>query len=350
MLKKILIVLLVTLVALIGVAWFLFDHHERQLFAPLPIEEESIIDVPSGTSFQQLMRQFEGKSWLNQADFMRIYSRLHPEITSIRAGEYAIHPGSSLMDVIEKMNRGEVVAHRFTIIEGHTYRQLMKALHADDRIIPTLKGKSEAEVMEIIADDANLPAEGMFLAETYQFIRGAQDVDILRRAYRDLHSFLDAQWDDRDESLPYQSPYEAIIMASIIERETGVPSERSKIAGVFVRRLNIGMRLQTDPTVIYGMGDRYEGRITRADLRRPTPWNTYTIDGLPPTPISMVGRDAIVASFNPLEGNALYFVARGDGTHHFSATLREHNNAVNRYQRNRRSDYRSSPPPAGVAQ
>ena len=350
MLKKLfLFFLLAFTVAVVG-AWFLYNHYERQLLAPLPIEESVVVNVSQGTSFQQLMRRFEIDGWLKKADFMRLYSRLYPDLTSIRAGEYTVNLGDSLMDLIDKMNRGDVIVHRFTIIEGHTFRQMIATLHADERIQPTLKEKSESELMEIITGDPELPAEGMFLAETYQFIRDDKDVDILRRAYRDLQSFLETQWMSRDENLPYTSPYEAIIMASIIERETGVPAERSKIAGVFVRRLNIGMRLQTDPTVIYGMGDRYQGRITRADLQQPTPWNTYTINGLPPTPISMVGREAIVAAFNPLEGDELYFVARGDGTHHFSATLREHNNAVNRYQRNRRSDYRSSPPPAGTSQ
>lgn len=347
MLKKLLVLFLLTGVVAMAGGWYLFTYHERQIYVSLPLAETTVIDVNPGTSFQQLMRRFEANGWLKDADFMRLYSRLYPEITAIRAGEYAIAPGSSLMDVIEQLNKGDVIAHHFTIIEGHTFRQMMSALHSDERIEPTLQDKSEAEIMKAIAGDEALPVEGMFLAETYQFIRGATDVDILQRAYRDLQSFLETQWMSRDVSLPYQSPYEAIIMASIIERETGVAAERSKIAGVFVRRLNIGMRLQTDPTVIYGMGDRYQGRITRADLQRPTPWNTYTINGLPPTPISMVGREAIIAAFNPLEGNALYFVARGDGTHHFSATLREHNNAVNRYQRNRRSDYRSSPPPVG---
>lgn len=345
MLKKIVLLFLLTLVLAAAAAWYLFTDMERRLHEPLPLEETAVILVAPGTSFQQLMRRFERDGWLQQADFMRLYSRLYPEITAIRAGEYGIAPGSSLMDVVQQMNRGDVIAHRFTLIEGHTFRQVLAALHADDRIQPLLKDKTEAEIMTLIAGDADLPAEGMFLAETYQFNRGASDVDLLRRAHQDLQAFLEAQWQARDESLPYKSAYEALIMASIIERETGVPDERSRIAGVFVRRLNIGMRLQTDPTVIYGMGERYTGRITRADLQRPTPWNTYTIDGLPPTPIAMVGREAIVAAFSPLEGDELYFVARGDGTHHFSRTLREHNNAVNRYQRNRRSDYRSSPAP-----
>lgn len=350
MLKKLFLLLLLSGVMAIAAGWYLFTYHERQLYAPLPLEESTVVNVGPGTSFQQLMRRFEANGWLKNADFMRLYIRLFPEISAIQAGEYSIAHGSSLMDVIEQLNRGDVIAHYFTIVEGQTFRQMMSALYSDDRIERTLQDKSEAEIMMVIAGDDELPAEGMFLAETYQFIRGATDLDVLQRAYRDLQRFLDTQWSSRDQSLPYKTPYEAIIMASIIERETGVAAERGKIAGVFVRRLNIGMRLQTDPTVIYGMGDRYEGRITRADLQRPTPWNTYTIDGLPPTPISMVGREAILAAFNPLEGDALYFVARGDGTHHFSATLREHNNAVNRYQRNRRSDYRSSPPPEGNTQ
>lgn len=350
MLKKLFLLLLFIIILAPASAWYVYDYHERQLSVALPLEEPAVMIINPGTSFQQLMRRFEAKGWLVSADFMRLYTRLHPDVTAIRAGEYAVEPGMTVLDLIDKMNRGDVIAHRFTLVEGHTFRQVMAALEADERLQFTLGDKTDSEIMEMIAGDADMAPEGMFLAETYQFIRGTSDVDLLRRAYRDLQSFLEAQWMNRDETLPYRSPYEAIIMASIIERETGVAEERSKIAGVFVRRLNLGMRLQTDPTVIYGMGDQFQGRITRADLQRHTPWNTYTIQGLPPTPISMVGREAIVAAFNPLEGDALYFVARGDGTHHFSATLREHNNAVNRYQRNRRADYRSSPAPSRPAQ
>jgi UPF0755 protein len=169
------------------------------------------------------------------------------------------------------------------------------------------------------------------------------DLQLLRRAHDLLRQFLHQAWEERAQGLPYGSPYEALIMASIIEKETGVPEERGKIAGVFVRRLQRGMRLQSDPTVIYGMGERYAGRITRADLRRPTPWNTYLIDGLPPTPIALVGREAIRAALHPAEGEALYFVAKGDGTHRFSNTLEQHNRAVRQYQLQRRADYRSSP-------
>ncbi|QEW06584.1 endolytic transglycosylase MltG [Nitrincola iocasae] len=343
MLKKLLLLIFISVALVLGAAWYVYNDFEKSLQQPLSLDAEQVITVPSGSSFQQLMRRFETDGWIRNADLMRLYTRLHPEITAIRAGEYAIEPGSSLLDVIDQINRGDVVRYYFTLIEGYTFKQIRAGLEADERIESTLSDSSEADIMAMLGADADQSAEGLFLAETYQFQRGAKDIDLLRRAHNDLKAFLEQQWQARDESLPYNNAYEALIMASIIEKETGVPDERSRIAGVFVRRLNQGMRLQTDPTVIYGMGENYTGRIRRSDLQQPTPWNTYTIDGLPPTPIAMVGREAIVAALNPLEGNELYFVARGDGTHHFSATLREHNNAVNRYQRNRRSDYRSSP-------
>jgi UPF0755 protein len=171
------------------------------------------------------------------------------------------------------------------------------------------------------------------------------DLDLLKQAHARLEQVLAEEWAQRAEGLPYREPYDALIMASMIEKETGVPEERGEIAGVFVRRLRIGMRLQTDPTVIYGMGERYNGRITRADLREPTAYNTYTIDGMPPTPIALVGREAINAALNPVDGRSLYFVARGDGSHVFSSTLEQHNRAVREYQIKRRADYRSSPAP-----
>ncbi|KGK42265.1 hypothetical protein LH51_08455 [Nitrincola sp. A-D6] len=343
MLKKLALLFLLSMALVVAAAWYVYDDFEKSLHQPLPLDAQQVISVPAGSSFQQVMRRFEASGWIKNADLLRLYTRMHPQITAIRAGEYAIDPGSSLLDVIDKMNRGDVVRYYFTLIEGYTFKQLLAGLAADERIESTLAESSEAEIMAMLGAETAQPAEGMFLAETYQFQRGAKDIDILRRAHNDLTVFLEQEWQARDESLPYDNAYEALIMASIIEKETGVPDERSRIAGVFVRRLNIGMRLQTDPTVIYGMGDRYKGRIRRSDLQQPSPWNTYTIDGLPPTPIALVGREAIVAALNPLEGDELYFVARGDGTHHFSRSLREHNNAVNRYQRNRRSDYRSSP-------
>lgn len=187
--------------------------------------------------------------------------------------------------------------------------------------------------------------EGRFFPDTYRFVRGMSDVELLQQAYMRLDEVLAQEWAERATDLPYRDPYQALIMASLVEKETGIPQERGQIAGVFVRRLRLGMMLQTDPTVIYGMGERYNGRITRADLREPTPYNTYTIAGLPPTPIAMVGREAIHAALHPADGTSLYFVARGDGSHVFSDDLNDHNSAVREYQLKRRADYRSSPAP-----
>ncbi|AMD02706.1 putative aminodeoxychorismate lyase [Halomonas chromatireducens] len=188
--------------------------------------------------------------------------------------------------------------------------------------------------MALLDREGRFP-EGWFFPDTYRYHKGMSDVDILRQAMVRMERVLDEVWEGRSDDLTIETPYEALIMASLIERETGAPEERREIAGVFKRRMETGMRLQTDPTVIYGMGERYEGRITRADLREATPYNTYVIDGMPPTPIAMPGRASLEAAVDPLPGDTFYFVSRGDGTHHFSRTLREHNNAVNRYIRNR---------------
>ncbi|NQD79460.1 endolytic transglycosylase MltG, partial [Pseudomonas sp. CrR14] len=230
------------------------------------------------------------------------------------------------------------------LVEGWSFRQVRAALARQDKLELTLSKLSDDEIMAKLGQPGLNP-EGRFFPDTYRYVRGMSDLDLLKQAHKRLQVVLDEEWANRSESLPYKNPYEALIMASMIEKETGVPEERGEIAGVFVRRLAIGMRLQTDPTVIFGLGERYQGRITRAHLREPTPYNTYTIDGMPPTPIALVGREAIHAALHPVAGKALYFVARGDGSHVFSETLDAHNRAVREYQLKRRADYRSSPAP-----
>jgi UPF0755 protein len=253
-------------------------------------------------------------------------------------------PGMTVEGLIDLWKRGEMVQYSVTLVEGWNFHQVRAALAKEEKLDNTLEGLSDSQVMEKLGH-AGLFPEGRFFPDTYRFVRGMTDVELLKTAYDRLDEVLAKEWNQRATDLPYSDPYQALIMASLVEKETGVPQERGQIAGVFVRRMAIGMLLQTDPTVIYGLGDRYSGKLTRAHLKEPTPYNTYVIAGLPPTPIAMVGREAIHAALNPVAGNSLYFVARGDGSHVFSDDLDAHNNAVREYQLKRRADYRSSPAP-----
>jgi UPF0755 protein len=244
--------------------------------------------------------------------------------------------------LLDKLNRGDVILHQVTLVEGWSFRQIMAALDEQAELTHLLKNKSASERLQQL----NLPIsalEGWFYPDTYIFSKGTSDLEILLQAYKKMRQTLDELWQTREADLPYRNDYEALIMASIVEKETGSAAERDRIAGVFVRRLRLGMRLQTDPTVIYGMGDAYVGKIGSRDLRRATDYNTYVIPGLPPTPIASPGRASLMAALHPDKSKALYFVAKGDGTSEFSDTLSEHQRAVTRYQLQRRSDYRSAP-------
>ena len=240
---------------------------------------------------------------------------------------------------------GDVITYKITFVEGSTFSDLRQTLAPAEKLVAKTINWSEAEVMAALGMPEQA-AEGWFFPDTYTYSKGMQDLDLMRQANTRMQTLLAEVWASRATGLPYKSAYEALIMASIVERETGVPHEREAIAGVFVRRLQKGMRLQTDPTVIYGMDKNYQGKITRRNLREATPWNTYVIRGLPLTPIALPGEAALRASVSPAAGNTLYFVARGDGSHKFSATLEEHNQAVKEYQLKRREDYRSWPAPS----
>ncbi len=331
---------LIAAVALGLIFWKLHSALEQ----PLQLGETQTLEVQPGDTPSGLFQRLERDGILNDSFWLRAHWRLKLAGHTLHSGEYQLHPAMTAHDLIGLWQRGEVVQHTLTIVEGWNFRQVRAALNALPTVQQTLVDASDSEVMTRLGQP-DLHPEGRFFPDTYRFTRGVTDLDLLKRAYTRLETVLAEEWEQRSEGLPYQNPYEALIMASIIEKETGVPSERGEIAGVFVRRLEQGMMLQTDPTVIYGMGEQYQGRITRSDLRNPTPYNTYTISGLPPTPIAMVGREAIHAALHPVEGTTLYFVARGDGSHVFSNTLDEHNRAVREYQLKRRADYRSSPPP-----
>lgn len=339
MIKKtlLLLALLTVLSGVAGVYWFY-----QQIHQPLALQENTLLEVSPGRSFISLLQQLEQQQIIRSALPMRIWLRLNPDQAPIRTGEYRLEPPMTLRQLHLKMQQGDVVTYRVTLLEGWTFREFRQALANTAKLEQATADWTEAQIMEAVGmpDQA---AEGWFFPDTYTYHKGMKDLDLLRLANRRMRELLDDVWQNRQDGLPYKTAYEALIMASIIERETGAPHERQDIAGVFVRRLQQGMRLQTDPTVIYGMGERYQGRITRRDLREPTPWNTYTIRGLPPTPIAMPGEAALRASVAPAAGDSLYFVARGDGTHQFSRTLQEHNRAVREFQLNRTENYRSWP-------
>ncbi|MGO2132220.1 MAG: endolytic transglycosylase MltG [Halomonas sp.] len=327
---------LVILLVLAGLAlWGGYRYWESRFDAPLAVSSETLFEVPEGAGYHRVVSKLEGEGLLNDGWAYRLLARLKPErIPSLRPGEYRLEPSMTGLEMFAMLDAHQVVTYALTIPEGWTFAQMREALEGAEKLDRQLSGLSNDEVMALLGREGEHP-EGRFFPDTYRYHKGVSDIEILRLALSNMEERLTAVWAERDEDITLETPYEALIMASLIERETGAPQERREIAGVFKRRMQQGMRLQTDPTVIYGMGEAYAGKITRADLREPTPYNTYVIDGLPPTPIALPGLAALEAAVNPAEGDTLYFVSRGDGTHHFSKTLREHNNAVNRYIRNR---------------
>jgi UPF0755 protein len=259
-------------------------------------------------------------------------ARVTQKASRIKAGSYELKPGTTPRALVDQLVRGEFAQESLTIIEGWTFKQMRQAVAASKTLKHDTAELSDKELMARISPDFKSP-EGLFFPDTYLFAKGASDLAVYKQAHELLLNRLNAAWEKRDASLPYKSPYEALIMASIVEKETGQKSERAMIAAVFVNRLKQGMMLQTDPTVIYGMGDNFAGNIRKKDLETDTPYNTYTRTGLPPTPIALPGVQSLAAALGPAKSNALYFVARGDGTSKFSDNLNEHNKAVNQYQR-----------------
>jgi UPF0755 protein len=251
----------------------------------------------------------------------------------IKAGNYELRRGMTVYDLFLMITEGSTVQRSITFIEGWSFRQMREALNQHEDIRHLSMPMTDAEIMQHIGAPQSNP-EGLFFPDSYFFERGMSDLDILKRAYHTMQRKLERAWEGRAAELPYRTPYEALIMASLIEKETGRSSERPMISRVFLNRLRLGMRLQTDPTVIYGLGESFDGNLRKRDLLADTPYNTYTRHGLPPTPIAMPGMAAIEAALHPANGSALYFVGKGDGSHVFSPTLSEHNRAVNRYQRN----------------
>ena len=344
MIRKLLLLLVAGLVALVLALALAGWSLRSALDQPLKLESERLIEVVPGDTPGGLLNRLEGEGVLDGAFWLRLYWRFNLPGQALHSGEYRLTPQQSARDLLELWRRGEVVQYSLTLVEGWSFRQVRAALVRQEKLAQRLADLDDKALMDRLGL-AGVSPEGRFFPDTYRYVRGMSDLDLLKQASVRLDQVLDEEWARRADGLPYRKPYDALIMASMVEKETGVAEERGQIAGVFVRRLRSGMRLQTDPTVIFGLGERYNGNLTRAHLQQPTPYNTYVIDGMPPTPIALAGREAIHAALNPVAGKSLYFVARGDGSHVFSETLEQHNRAVREYQLKRRADYRSSPAP-----
>ena len=339
MTRRLSLLLLLALAVSVFVLAELRNRWER----PLQIPDEGFhLTVDRGDSLRAVAGKLHGAGVLEHPRLLVLYGRWTGLDQQVKRGEYLLPKGATAEMVLALLIRGEVIQYQVTLPEGITLARALEILAEREEITSVLQGPEDARLLELVGGHSS--AEGLFLPESYRFARGDTDWALLQRAHAALVGALEEEWRQRADALPYESPYEALVMASFIERETGLPEERAEIAGVFVRRLQKNMRLQTDPTVIYGLGADFDGNLRRSHLGDDAnPYNTYRHRGLPPSPIALPGREAIRAALQPAAGSALYFVARGDGGHVFSDTLAEHNAAVRKYQLRRRADYRSTP-------
>lgn len=341
--------LLVLMMIVVSVASVVAYHQlQSYLDKPLRIADSGMqYTLNRGGSLSSLAYSLASQGVLSHPRWLIAYGRITGKGIDIKAGEYHFETGLTPRALLSQVEQGDVIEYEVTLVEGWTLAQAFSHLQQQPKLKKTL-GENWREKLSDLLSDANVTypvLEGLFFPDTYHYHSQLSDEDILRQANRRLRSVLHEQWQQRSLQLPYDDPYQALIMASLVEKETGQPSERSQIAGVFVRRLQQGMRLQTDPTVIYGLGDAFNGNLRTVHLRDSSnPYNTYRHRGLPPSPIALVGREAIHAALHPADGETLYFVAKGDGSHHFSKTLQEHQRAVRKYQIvERRKDYSSAP-------
>ncbi|NRD74439.1 endolytic transglycosylase MltG [Shewanella sp. VB17] len=323
---------LTLLMLAVGVS--LWTYHTVVSFSQsaLSLEQNQVLELKSGTSFYQLVTQLEHRALITDGWKLKLLVKIHPELAKIRTGFYELIPGDTVIGLLEKLNQGKEKVFSVTLVEGLNIKEWTAIL----KVLP--HSEFSTEVFNLVlaeqGDDSNLP-EGKFYPDTYHYRAGDNIKQLVEQSYQKMQLELNTAWADRADNLPLKSAYELLILASIIEKETGKASERPLISAVFMNRLNKGMRLQTDPTVIYGMGDQYKGDITRRALKEMTPFNTYKITGLTPTPIAAPSGAALLAAAHPADVNYLYFVSKNDGSHVFSRTLAEHNRAVNNYQRNR---------------
>ena len=339
LLKKVFIVVLLATVVAISALMIQFYRFQEQVVS-IP-DSGRIFTIESGSNIKTIAQQLSLEKIIDDPWLFILLAKLKGVETRVRAGEYRLQQSQSPSDLLRLFTKGQSIQYSFTIIEGWAFRQLLRELQQQATIRNTLEGKSDDEIMTALGYQGQHP-EGLFFPDTYSFPKGTTDIDFLRRAYQLMQTHLQREWDNRAPNLPITTSYEALILASIIEKETGAAYERPLIASVFSQRLRKNMRLQTDPTVIYGLGESFDGDIRFRDLKKDTPYNTYLHKGLTPTPIALPGLDAIKAALHPADGEALFFVAKGDGTHYFSKTLKEHNKAVSKYQLKGRKPKRKS--------
>ncbi|WP_436138956.1 endolytic transglycosylase MltG [Acidovorax sp. LjRoot74] len=322
---------LLALIVLVGIAlggaayWWL---HQPLDLGPEPLE----LAIEPGTTPRGVARDVVAAGVKTDARLLYAWFRVSGQDRAIKAGNYEIPPGTTPISLLQKLARGEEALRALTLVEGWNWRQVRQALAKEEQLKRDSATLSDEALMAQLGRPGVAP-EGRFFPDTYTYAKGSSDIALLRRAMHAMDRRLEAAWAQRAADTPLKSADEALILASIVEKETGKASDRGQIAGVFVNRLRVGMLLQTDPTVIYGLGEKFDGNLRKRDLQTDTPWNTYTRAGLPPTPIAMPGKAALLAAVQPQATRALYFVAKGDGSSHFSASLEEHNRAVNRYQR-----------------
>jgi len=315
------------------IAFYFSTKIYSEMHSEFSLEEPETIVFLRGSSIRTLANQLIEKGLLEHKNYFLIWGKLKRQATRLQAGEYQLTADLTLSSLLDNMVAGNVLQHNITLVEGFTFRQILQTIQQNEVVTAELLNLSDDEIMARLGHAGEHP-EGRFYPDTYHVSRGITDTELLKRAYDTMSSILEEEWQQRDEDLPLKSPYEALILASIVEKESAIAEERPLIAGLFINRLRKHMRLQTDPTVIYGI-ENYDGNIRFKDLRKDTPYNTYTRSGLPPTPIALPGREAIHATLHPDKTNYLYFVAYGDGSgrHVFSTNLKDHEKAVDQYQR-----------------
>lgn len=313
--------------------WLSFQH---ALDVPLTQQDKLIVDIPKGASFNQIIDSLQMQQLAIDPLWFKAIAYRYNLASKLKSGEYELSSGITPLTALKLFASGKVKQYAITFPEGWAFKEMLILLAKTPKLEHQLTSQKMTDVlMQLGIDQPH--AEGWFFPDTYRFAKGTSDIAILKKAYHKMQTTLEQEWQQKQADLPLKSAYQALTLASIVEKETGISDERPQIAGVFTRRLQKQMRLQTDPTVIYGMGESYQGNIRSKDLKTPTPYNTYVISGLPPTPIAMPGREAIHAALHPAESKSLYFVAKGGGRHHFSDSLTQHNDAVNQYQRKQKA-------------